>query len=417
MLLVTGDSTFWLTAEGGGVRVRGVPMLVARIEGRFKELYVTDDDRSYYDAVFVGHRLFVRDLLSGDSTELNRDTTVARLASEYGIAHPDEQRLGPDDPENDDAAIRATSDLGIVGVHGPYLSYEHRLDVEASGEVPVAHRHASRRGVLDARTGALVSVAALFGRAAADAMIPSAQAEWRAARDTLLAAAGDTAATRVRRALSAFHFDPMSFTIGASGRDPTVRFAVPVSGAIPDLDPVALAQRPVAAPGWWQSVTQELPVAPGEAGTWASGSDTIVVRVDDEARSWLIAFRRGTAAAPPSVRVSSAVERVLWLDGTVTAADRAALMRAFAEASGYDGERQVAALAPAAAPVHLASHDRSTASPPRFGVPPRVVGPDDAAGREHPRPRIRRGYTRNARQDRIRGRDAALPDALRHGIG
>lgn len=417
LLLITADSTFWLTAEAGGVRARGVPMLVARVDGRFKELYVTDDDRSYYDAVFVGHRLFARDLVSGDSIELHRDTTVLRLARSYAAAHPDEEPLSPDEPENDAAAIRATSDLEILATHGPYLSYEHHTDVDARGERLAEHRHAYRRGVIDVRTGAHASLASLFGHAAADTMVRSADAEWRTARDTLLAVAGDRRANRVRRAIAAFRFDPMSFSIGSRGPDPVVTFAVPASGTDPDLEPVALGARPVDAPAWWAAVVAELPIAPGEGGTWVRGSDTLAVRVERGTRTWSVALRVGADAPHAAVHVSSAVERVLWLDGTVTAADRAALTRAFAEAADYDGERQVAALAPPRPALHLASHERSASRPSRLRLPPRIVGPDDAAGREHPRARVRRGDPRDARQDGGSRGHAALPHPVRHGVG
>lgn len=416
-LLVTADSTFWLTAEPGGIRARGVPMLVARVDGRFKELYVTDDDRSYYDAVFVGHRLYARDLVTGDSIELHRDTTILRLAADYAAAHSDEEPLSPDDPENDEATIHATSDLEILATHGPYVSYEHHTDVDARGAGAAEHRHAYRRGVIDIRTGARVSLASLFGHAVADTLIRAADAEWRAARDTLLAEARERGANRVRRAIGAFRFDPMSFSLGERGLDPVVTFAVPESGTDPDVEPVVLAARPVDKPAWWSSVTPELPIAPGEGGTWVHGADTLTVHADGETRTWFVTVRAGAGAMRPAVRVSSAVERVVWLDATVTARDRAALARAFAEAADYEGGRQVAALAPSRVPLHLASHDRPAARSPRFGFTPRIVRPDDAAGREHPRSRVRRGDPRNAGQDRGRHGHAALPDTVRHGIG
>ncbi len=418
LLLVTEDSTFWIAAEAGGVRARGVPMFVARVDGRFKELYVTDDDRSYYDAVFVGHRLFIRDLVSGDSIELHRDTTVLRLAREYAAAHPDEQPLAPDDPESDDASIHATSDLEILSSYGPYLSYEHHTDVDARDSRVGAHRHAYRRGVIDVRTGATQSLASLFGRAVADTMICAASAEWRTTRDTLLAAASSRGAHRVRRAISAFRFDPMSFSLGSRGPDPVVTFAVPASGPDPDLEPVTLGARPVDPPAWWSVTLGELPIAPGDGSTWVHGADTLTVRGDRGTRTWSVAIRVGGGGGRAAVRVSSPVERVVWLDTTVSAQDRAALARAFAEAADYERGRQVAALAWLRSPLHLASHDRSAAHrPPRLGVTPRIVRPDDAPGRKHPRPCVRRSDPRDARQDRGCRGHAALSDAVRHGIG
>ncbi len=65
-LVVSADSTFWVTVANGTARIRGVPMLVSQVDGRLSELYVVDDDHSFFDAVFVGHRLFARDLERGD---------------------------------------------------------------------------------------------------------------------------------------------------------------------------------------------------------------------------------------------------------------------------------------------------------------------------------------------------------------
>src|SRR5688572_21915473 len=82
-LVAAGDSTFWIRTGQGGVTVRGAPLALARFEGRFYELYVTDDDRSYYDAVMVGQRLYRRDLITGDSSAVVEDTAVAKLAMAY----------------------------------------------------------------------------------------------------------------------------------------------------------------------------------------------------------------------------------------------------------------------------------------------------------------------------------------------
>ncbi|HEX7123387.1 MAG TPA: hypothetical protein VF178_13510, partial [Gemmatimonadaceae bacterium] len=66
-LLVAGDSTFWVTSMAGETHVRRSPILLAFIDNAFHEVYVTDDDRSYFDAVIVGQRVYRRDLVRGDS--------------------------------------------------------------------------------------------------------------------------------------------------------------------------------------------------------------------------------------------------------------------------------------------------------------------------------------------------------------
>lgn len=441
-LVVSADSTFWVTVTGGAARIRGVPMLVARVDGRFQELYVVDDDHSYYDAVFVGHRLFARDLERGDSIELHRDTVVTRLAREYALAHPDESPLSPDEPESESLAIRATADLEILALHGPYLSYEHHTDVEVADERSADHRHGYTRGVLDVRTGKVLSVAELFGRASADSAIAEGRREWRLASDSLLAMPG-LAKRRARQALAAFAFDASSFTLGDSARLPTLRFAVPGRGHDPDITPVELASRRMPVPAWWESAAPELPVSATDHEAWTRGSDTVTSTPQREAHTWALRVRLGASEARGVASLSSAVERVIWLDGRVSSSARAALRKAFAEAAEYEASGQVAlaepraveradalaevaagrvTLASGAARVHLPDHGESSV---RFTKPvtlrpriaTRVVGADDAAGREHARSRVRRRDPGDARQDRGGVRHASRADALRHRIG
>src|SRR5438046_2736249 len=49
-LVATQDSTFWITTKGTNVRARGAPLTLAQYDGRFFEIYLADDDRSYPDA-------------------------------------------------------------------------------------------------------------------------------------------------------------------------------------------------------------------------------------------------------------------------------------------------------------------------------------------------------------------------------
>lgn len=417
-LVGTADSTYWVAVTRGSVRVQAGPMLLVRLDGRFTELYVADDDRSYFDAVFIGHRLFARDLVRGDSVELRRDTAVAALAAAYAAAHPGAKPLEPDEPESDDAAIRATSDLEILAVHGSYLSFEEHLDVDVREDTTGPHRHEYRRGVLDMRGGATRSLAELFGRAVADSVIREGRAGWRAARDTVLAytPAGPRGA---HRALAAFAFDSTSFTIGADGRVPTVRFAIPAAGTDPDVEPVELAPRRVPEPEWWAEIAPELPLVPGDTGQWPRGADTLIVRPATIAPAWVLALRSADADRE-LLRVSSAVERIIWLDSSVTASDRVALRRAFAEGAAYGAPRQVAAgpaLPRSSTTVHLPVHGTPGCRPTGQRVASRDVGPHDATGREHAGPRVRRGDPRDAGQDCRRLRDAALPDVVRHRIG
>src|SRR4051812_26148718 len=79
-VLAAGDSSFWVTSDHGTVRMRGAPLELARVDGRFYEIYVEDDDRSFEDAVLIGQRIYRRDLVSGDSLLVYEDTIVPHLA-------------------------------------------------------------------------------------------------------------------------------------------------------------------------------------------------------------------------------------------------------------------------------------------------------------------------------------------------
>ena len=107
-IVAAGDSTYWIKTSGSAVTLRGSPMVLARLDGRFRELYVVDEDRSFENALFVGQRLYQRDLLTGDSTEVFRDTLITSLAERYERRHPEARRLAPD--EDTAAAIRRLPD-------------------------------------------------------------------------------------------------------------------------------------------------------------------------------------------------------------------------------------------------------------------------------------------------------------------
>src|SRR5947209_15152501 len=83
-LVATQDSTFWVSANGRSVRTRAAPLTLAQYDGRFVEIFLADDDRSYQNALLVGLRVYRRDLLRGDSSVVFEDSIVPRIAREYG---------------------------------------------------------------------------------------------------------------------------------------------------------------------------------------------------------------------------------------------------------------------------------------------------------------------------------------------
>jgi hypothetical protein len=341
LIVATADSSYWVTSDVHGLRVRGVPMLLARIDGRFREIYVADDDRSYFDAVLVGQRLWSRDLVRGDSVELFADTLVPRFANAYAKSHPDDTPLSKDDETAAHPRITVTADLEVIGVHGPYVSYEYRTDMDVSGERTNTDRHTARRAVLDVRTGKDVTVAALFGGEAAGRVEREANAEWKVARDSLLALR-DGRSRRAQRAVASFAFDPTSFTIESRGGEPRIVYAVPGEVARGSLNAVELEPRVVPATPWWNALRGELPAGPDSLLTWKHGGLELRARLADESDVADLTLRDSSRAVWQVATVTAPVWRVLWLDASVSADDRKALKRAFNDASRYSDDSRIA---------------------------------------------------------------------------
>src|ERR671914_689819 len=226
-LVSAGDSTYWVRTDTTGVRVRGSPILLARYGGHFYEVYVTDDDRSFTDAMFVGQRIYRRDLVSGDSTLVFEDSIVPGMARSYAAANPGARRLGPDEEGADDPGTSSTAEVTILDVHGPYLSYDYHVDVEGSGNLAW---HATRRGVLDLRTGSSATLGALFGDATAVRLARQARIAYLAAIDSVFRS-DSQGARLVAAALRSYAFDEASFAITDLAGAPAVAFYVPGKGS------------------------------------------------------------------------------------------------------------------------------------------------------------------------------------------
>lgn len=344
-IVAAGDSTYWARPTATGYRLRGSPILLARIGGRFHEVYVTDDDRSYEDATFIGQRLWRRDLVRGDSVLVFEDTLVPRISRQWAADHQDARLLEPTEEEAQDPAATATVDLVVIDVHGPYLSFEYHADVEPEGGRPW---HMTRRGVVDLRNGRPVTVAELFGQGAATRAIATARGAYDATLDSIRSSR-DQDAEPIARSLRGYGFDPASFTLAGDASAPRVEFFVPGRGegeagdiAIP-LDPI-----PMPAPSWWREVQPGLPRPDEDAASeaWERDSFTVVAEyredgarlsvVDRARRRWTV----GTVQAP--------IGHLHWLDTPpLDSASRRGLRRAFDEAAYYDDAVRTAALADA----------------------------------------------------------------------
>jgi len=337
-LVANADSTFWVTSDLRGIRMRGAPLVLARDGGRFHELYVADDDRSYYDAVFVGQRLFRRDLISGDSTELLSDGEVADMAERFAREHPGERPLAADEDGAAQPRTSAVAELRLLGVHGRYASYEHLTDIDIRGG---SNRHAAHAGVIDLRTGDELTVRDLFGDSEQGRVVPVAEAAWRSARDSLLAAAGGKG-DDARLAIEHFDFSAGSFTLTAQDRVPQVQFVVPGSGGRAGGVTIPLPAQAVAEPPWWKEVREELPIGATPLHRWPRERFELVARSDTgSGNRATLALRDGTHEWAVGV-VQGPVRRIFWLDApALTHEGRDALVRAFDEASLYSEQSRV----------------------------------------------------------------------------
>ena len=335
-LVATQDSTFWISTDGSKVRARGAPLILARYDGRFYELYVADDDRSFQDAMLRGLRLYRRDLQLGDSAVVFEDSIVPRIAREYLATHPRAHRLAPDEDGDEDPPTQATADLQVVDVHGPYLSYEYHVDVSERNARPW---HATRRGVIDLRTGRPERLSDLFPGTVASALIDSGRHELSSALDSLR---GDSreSARRAVATLSRARFDDRSFVLTVPDTQLAVEFDVPQRGAdVPD-DVLPLDALRPPQPNWWPDLAREFPLAEDDLDRWHpvadSGGYDVLARYDSSAETARISLSNRGAEWPIRI-VAAPVLHLFWLDRPpIDSAQRHALSRAFDEASLYD---------------------------------------------------------------------------------
>jgi hypothetical protein len=340
-VLSAGDSSFWVTSEGGSIHFRGAPLELARVDGRFYELYVADDDRSYEDAVLIGQRIFRRDLVTGDSLLLYEDTIVPRLAARYARLHPDDAPLGPNDEESDDPLWRVTTTIDLADVHGPFLSFSLHADIERDDVDPW---HTSRRGVIDLSTGRPAALERIVGgdvarvtrrrSVAAAAMIDSVRA-------------GGDRIDRARTAslLRAYHLDPGSFSLTVVDGGPAVAYALSGRGEGDEGHLLELPPIEIGEPAWWVAAAPSLPIssADGSRQVWRHGGYEVVARGDSSTNAARLLLRDSTSREWPVGPVPVPSKRIYWLDRpAVDSVTRRALGRAFDESALYDDEVRAA---------------------------------------------------------------------------
>jgi hypothetical protein len=351
-IVAAGDSTYWVNSEAAGIRLRGSPMVLARLDGRFLELYVVDDDRSFENALFVGQRLYQRDLVSGDSTEIFRDTLVPSLAEKYARSHPDARRLGPDEDPGEEPGVSATAEVSVLGVHGPFLSVEYHVDTSGVGD---ESWHMTRHAVVDLRTGAHATLADVLGPSEASTILTRARNLYNETVDSIRKDRRE-AARRAARSIAHFRFDPTSFSLTAPNGTLMIAFSAPGQGSGGEGFVLPMRPIPVTEPAWWTDVRVALPTSTREREeVWSRGAYSVKAAYDSTARPVRLSlvdsagheFQIGGVAAP--------VHRIYWLDRPpIEKAQRSALSRAFDEAASY-GDAVRAALIGPSYPLRVAS--------------------------------------------------------------
>ncbi len=343
LLLAAGDSTFWIQGDSAGLRVRRSAILLTEVDGRLHELYLTDDDRSYYDAVILGQRVYRRDLAAGDSVLLAADTALAAIARDYTARHPQEVPLAPDEEAAEEPSIHATTDTELLDAMGPFLVFEQHVDIDVGKSRDV---HLTRRGVLDVRDGHQVSVADLVGERQAAELFRQAQTLLVAAIDSVRRA-NDERARRAVTALTGFALDSLSFALVEEGGEPAIAFLVPGRG--PRAGGYALPLAPLRiTPGpWWAAMRPSLPRAGTEGVEWKADDLALVAREDSAGESAAVTLRLA-ADEWPLGRFPLPLRRVHSLQGAASTPETlAGLRRAFDEAALYSGEVRTASAAPA----------------------------------------------------------------------
>ena len=335
-LVTAGDSTFWVTRADGKFRIRRAPLTVAKIDGRFYELYVADDDRSYFDALFVAQRIFRRDLLSGDSLQVFEDLRVSGIARAYAAAHPSERPLKGDEDGSDDPHTVATSEAEMLDVVGPLLSFAHHIDIDI---VNAEDTHLVQHGVIDLRDGQRVTLSGVFGDSVGRRIVSEGRVAYRAVIDSVRRSGGQ-GTDHASRTIDSFKFDTASFAIEEIDGAPMVGFHVP--GAGPNTAGLALPLPHVRAPepSWWAQIAVTVPKlgADSLSEIWGGKPYDVLARYDSSGEFATIVVRDSAQNEWNAGRVPTPARRVYRLDlPAVDSSTRRALARAFDEATLYSG--------------------------------------------------------------------------------
>jgi len=335
-LVTAGDSAFWVTTIDGRLRVRRAPLTLAYVDGRFYELYVADDDRSYFDALLIGQRIYRRDLVSGDSVQVFEDRRVTGIARRYAAEHPDERRLDEDEAGSDDPHTVATSDVELLDVLGPLVSYAHQTDIDIAN---VEDSHTARYGVVDLRDGSAATLRAVFGDSAARRITADGRAAYRVVIDSVRRSRS-ARGRRAARVIDAFRFDSTSFAIVDIDGGPRVGFYVPGEGTSGGGLSLPLPHVRAPEPTWWSAVASTVPKlgADSSSEVWIGPRYDVIAHYDTSGEYATLVVRDSAKKEWPAGRLPTPTRRVYRLDATaVDTAARRGLARAFDESTLYSG--------------------------------------------------------------------------------
>ena len=367
-VVTAGDSAFWVSTSDGRLRIRRAPLTLAYVDGRFYELYVADDDQSYYDALLIGQRIFRRDLVSGDSVQVFEDKRVTNIARAYAKEHPDERRLEEDEDGSDDPHTVATSDAELLDVLGPLLSYGYNTDVDITN---IEDSHTARHGVIDLRDGSAATLRGIFGDTAARRIVAEARAAYRVVIDSVRRSRS-ARGRRAARVIDAFRFDSTSFGLVDIDGRPMVGFFVPGEGTGGGGLSLPLPHVRAPEPSWWSTVAVTVPkLGPDSASeVWNGKSYDVIARYDTSGEYATIVVRDSSRNEWPAGRFPTPTRRVYRLDlSNVDAEARRGLARAFDESTLYSGSaRTVLGPRRGRSRFALARWSRGTSTPPLHAI-------------------------------------------------
>ena len=341
-LFAAGDSTFWVRSGEGGVRVRSAPILLTQVDGRFFEVFIAEDGVDYEDAAFAVARVYSRDVSGRDSLVLFDDGRVMSEAAAWKLRHPGEEAIDPENEDltNDPQTI-VSEEIEILDVHGPWVTFNHLLDVDVADRDP--HHHAGKRYVVDVRTGARATLQSMFGETEARRLIDAGKRSFQQLMDSIRTA-GDDRAALARETLESFRFDSSSFGLTDVARAPAVAFMIPGNGV--EGEALALNLPPIAAqaPSWWNAVQVTLAKWNDDSSQvrWTRKGYDVIARPDADGESLALTLLSSAAAnAPkewPIATVPAPAYQLIPLDAPpVSDALRHALAGAFDASATLNG--------------------------------------------------------------------------------